>query len=66
VKRTSPFLLKVKMGADLVMAYNSDFDFRIMRQTAEAFGCDWPATGPQQRLYLKMQPELKAYWESAA
>jgi len=54
------------MGADLVMAYNSDFDFRIMRQTAEAFGCDWPATGPQQRLYLKMQPELKAYWESAA
>lgn len=37
-------ILGILMRADVIMGYNSDFDFRMMKQTAEAFDCVWPFT----------------------
>lgn len=42
-------ILKILLGADLILAYNSPFDFRLIRQTVTAFSLPWPYTGPTVR-----------------
>jgi DNA polymerase III epsilon subunit-like protein len=42
-------ILEIIKNAESIMTYNCDFDFRLMRQTAEAFDRVWPQVIPPCR-----------------